>query len=90
MTGAIVGLGGGDMFSFPLNSSLLDSYLANCNALIVGIRRRSDPLNPKATHYIMVTGRVGNDYSIIDPAYPSITTLGATSIYQIIAYSIND
>lgn len=79
-------------FDVPIPMSYLDLYIDKCDAVIVGVRRRSPKYmqtNPLKTHYILVTGKIGNTYTVLDPAYSDLQTLDRYGvIYQIIGYSV--
>lgn len=90
----ITGLGGGNTFDFPLSPNTVKQYvdqnLNKCEIVIVGVRRMSNQASPTATHYIIITGKTGNTYNVLDPADPANNTLGNREIYQIITYHINN
>ncbi len=94
ISGGIVTIGQSsttDVFAQPINISIINQYVDQCKPVIVGVRRLSNYSNPNATHYVLVTGREGFTYHILDPAWPSVTTLDTyqNTIYAYIVYNIN-
>ena len=54
----------------PSDPSVLDSRLAQCKLIIVKVKNtqsRSCIQNNKCEHWVLVTGKQGNEYTIIDP-----------------------
>jgi len=68
--------------SKPLQNSLMDQYLNKCQPVIVMVD------NNGSKHWVVVTGKIGNDYSINDPGDSDKTRLYRYSgkIYAIRVY----
>lgn len=66
------------------NASLTDlnTYLAKCRPVLAKVK------NAGHWHWVVVTGRTGNEYTISDPGYRNRTTLSAynNEIYAIVVY----
>lgn len=74
-------------FSAPLPLGWIDLYIDSCKALIVGVR--TNIWDPMSTHYVFVTGKERNTYTILDPNNPNIKTLDYYGDpYYIVAYPL--
>lgn len=99
VSGGIVNLGTSDNEAKPgvfassdlINVNTIDKYLDQCKPVIVGVRSLSGFANPKKTHYVLITGRDGFTYHILDPAWPTVKTLDTyqNKIYSYYVYNIN-
>ena len=77
----------------PLSNSQMDSYLEKCMPIIVKVKNWKQKKDGTWTwnyHWVVVTEKSGNTYSINDPGYRDRTTLTAhkynNEIYGIVAY----
>ena len=74
----------------PSDPSVLDSRLAQCKLIIVKVKNtqsRSCIQNNKCEHWVLVTGKQGNDYTIIDPGKGEQFLSGYGSFWSWRAYS---
>lgn len=58
---------------FANSGAILDEYLRKCNLAIVQVHNSSS--SGRGEHWVVVTKKNGNDYSIIDPGYKNRKTL---------------
>lgn len=70
---------------YPASIGDIDPLLATCSYIMVEVKFHA---NSVGSHYVVVTGKKGNDYEIIDPIDGQVKTLASynNTIYSITEY----